>query len=342
MSLFGAGLMALRTDRTGLLERLADLGPRGGARWRCTAHFSGRTALAAVARALVASGRPRVALLPAYLCNVVEMAFVREGFEVRHYEVDEAFHPDTAALMRVAAEQDAGVLLLAPLYGSDGGLAAWTSEVAADLRRERGLALVLDLCQDAGWLQALTAPLTDAAVVVSFNDKSFPGAMGAAVWSDLAVHEPPEPARRIGRALVRWRLRVFAAACWRRLKRCRAAAAGRAAGYDEMVPAAFEFSRATAFPHAFDVEGATRWQIALGIVGLVRLPQWQARRAAALQRGTVRAAGPSAGSTSPFVLVRDDDPGSHRAKPPYACAGDARASLRPTIRVRHNKGFDDR
>jgi hypothetical protein len=323
VTLAHGGLLALG-PRSALLRRLAAHGPQGEG-WRCTAHFSGRTALAAVARAL--NPRRRVVLVPAYLCNVVAMAFEREGWRVINYEVDERFAPSAEALWEKARAESASALLLAPLYGSDGGLREWVSATASARRRAVDLSLVLDLCQDAGWLRAVPSGLHDCAVVTSFNDKSFPGAMGAAVWSDLPLTEAPPLPVGLAARLAWWRLRV-----WLSGLRPRAGPAGEG----------FEFSRAVAFPYDFALRGASRWQIALGVLGLVSLPRWQARRLAAQLDGRVHAVEPSAGSSSPFVLVADDDPGRHRTKLPYAMVGDPTRSLRPDLRVRHNKGFADR
>jgi hypothetical protein len=126
--------------------------------------------------------------------------------------------------------------------------------------------------------------------------------------------------------LLYWRLRVLLAP--------RRPAMRAAAG--------FEYSQAAHFPHDFAIAGASRLQLALGLLGLRCLPLWQRRRRAAARRGQVKPTGPSLGSTSPFVLVAADDPGLHRRKPPYAQADAPLHSLRPGLLVRHNKGFDDR
>lgn len=282
-------------------------------------------ALTALARAV--GGRSRVVLMPAYLCNVVAMAFEREGWRVAGFEVDDRFVPDAGRLRELATAEGASVLLLAPLYGSDGGLGEWVSAAASAWRRENGVALVLDLCQDAGWLSAVPGGLHDCAVVTSFNDKSFPGAMGAAVWSDLPLPDtPPLPLHDVAR-LVWWRARV------------RLAALRPRRDVDET---GYEYSRAVAFPHDFSPRGVGRWQIAVGVLGLESLAAWQARRLAAQHARHVHAVGPSAHSTAPFVLVGEDDPGMHRTKRPYAIAGEPSRSLKPHLRVRHNKGFGDR
>ncbi len=116
----------------------------------------------------------------------------------------------------------------------------------------------------------------------------------------------------------------------------------RGGGQSRLDAPAYEYSQATHFPHAFDITGATRWQLALGLLGLRGLARWQQRRREAVQRGRVKPVGPSVGSSSPYVLVGADDPGLQRRKPPYALAGAPAQSLLPALQVRHNKGFDDR
>lgn len=313
------GLLMQTLPRATLQQRLAAFGPAGAA---CRAFFSGRVALAAIA-ALPRFTR-RVVLLPEYLCNVVPLAFERGGWRVHGYAVDERFEPDPAALAARAADVGADLLLLAPLYGADGGMTWWLGDEGRAARERLGLALVLDLCQDAGALARLPPGLgREWAALVSFNDKSFPGAMGALAWSDLDLPAPPPPGPA---AALQMAARVL-----RRLLLRRAAGDERG----------FEFSYASRFPYAFGVAGPTRLQMALGLVGLQRLSRWQDLRRAAVAAGRVRPLDLPHAATAPFVVAAPGDPGRHRIKRPYATAHDAAQSLRPRLVVRHNKGFDD-
>ena len=316
------GLVLQAAPRAWLLQRLAQAWPGQPAGARFAAFFSGRVALQAIARE--ASFTRRVALVPAYLCNVVALAFERAGWRVCEYAVDEAFVPDAAALRAHAQAEGADLLLLAPLYGSDGGLSQWLGPEAAAWRTRAGVALVLDLCQDAARLAQVTcSPGQRWAAVLSFNDKSFPGVMGGCLWSDLALASPPAPP---------WRQRALLAA-WA-LRKC---LPPRRASE----PAAFEHSEATRFPYAFDTAGASALQLALGLTGMRHLPRWMARRRSTVARGAVRPLTLPFAETAPFVVAAAGDPGQHRRKPPYALAHDATTSLRPQLNVRHNKGFDD-
>ncbi len=316
------GLLMQALPRATLEARLAPHGPRGAAGARCRPFFSGRVALAALA-ALPRFGR-RVVLLPEYLCNVVPLAFERAGWRVEGFAVDERFEPDPRALAARAESSGADLLLLAPLYGADGGVGWWAGAEGRALRQRLGLTLVLDLCQDAARPALLGDPGEQWAVLTSFNDKSFPGAMGAVLWTDLDLPPPPLPPARAALLIVLWVLR-------RLLRRERAG-----------VERGYEFSHAARFPWGFDTAGATRLQLALGAVGLARLPRWQARRQAAVAAGRVKPLPlPYAGS-APFVVAAAGDPGEHRSKRPYAMAHDAARSLCPLLQVRHNKGFDDR
>ncbi len=319
-----AGLALQIAPRAWLLQRLGQAWPGRPAGACFAAYFSGRVALQALARhpAFVR----RVALVPEYLCNVVPLAFEQAGWRVCGYPVDAAFVPDAAALRAQAHAEGADLLLLAPLYGSDGGLSHWLAPEADRWRADAGVALVLDLCQDAGRLaQLVKEPGSHWAAVLSFNDKSFPGVMGACVWSDLDLGSPPPP---------RWRQRGLLAA-WA-LRKClpRRHPAGPEAG--------FEHSEARRFPYAFSTTGASALQLALGLIGLGRLPRWQARRRALVVQGAVRPLPLPYAETAPFVVAAEGDPAQHRRKAPYALAHDAAASLLPQLLVRHNKGYDDR
>lgn len=316
------GLAQQVLPRRHLVERIARQGPRPEG-WRCVPFFSGRTALAALA-ALPVFER-RVALLPAYLCNVVPLAFERAGWRWIGYEVDERFEPDPQALCALAAAEGASLLLLAPLYGAEGGLAWWCGAQGRAARARLGLVLVVDVCQDAGRLRHAAAAGARAAVVTSFNDKSFPGVMGAAVWSDLPLPVPASPDARAALLLAAWALRKLVP--------------GRRPSTEE---GGFEFSRAERFPYGFAPLGATRLQLALGALGLERLGEWAARRRNAVRLGDVKPLPLPYADTAPFVVAAADDPGRHRAKRPYATADNPERSLRPALVVRHHKGFDDR
>lgn len=313
------GLLLQVLPRAALHSRLAGFGPQGV---HCRPFFSGRVALASIAT-LPRFAR-RIVLMPEYLCNVVSLAFERNGWRVHTYAVDDRFEPDASALAARAAEVDAGLLLLAPLYGADGGLAWWLGDEGRTTRERLGMALVLDLCQDAGALARLPTTLgRDWAAVISFNDKCFPGAMGALVWTDLDLPAPPAPGSIAALAM--------AARVTRRLLLPRRSTDRPG----------FEFTYASGFPYAFDWMGPTRLQLALGLVGLRRLPRWQALRRAAIAAGRVIPLDLPYAPTAPFVAAAPADPGRQRIKRPYATARNAARSLRPRLVVRHNKGFDD-
>lgn len=318
--LLGLLLQALPRER--LQTRLARRLPPALAGARCLAYFSGRVALSALA-GLPRFGRKTV-LMPEYLCNVVPLAFQRAGWRIHGYPVDQHFEPDAPSLAVRAEAVGADLLLLAPLYGAEGGVGWWLGPDGRAARERLGLALVLDCCQDAAALLALRDPGRDWAALTSFNDKSFPGAMGALLCTDLALSPPPAPPARASLLLALWVLRRLLI--------------GRRGGEER----GFEFSHASRFPYAFDVDGPTRLQLALGELGLARLPRWQARRRAAVEQGRVRPLATPGAATAPFVAVAPGDPGWHRLKRPYALAEDASRSLRPRLVVRHNKGFEDR
>lgn len=322
------GLMGQVRPRASLMARLARHGPQGPG-VHLHAGFSGRTLLAELAR--LPRFTRRVVLLPEYLCNVVPMAFERSGWRVATYPVDQNFEPDATDLQARVQREQADVLLLAPLYGADGGVVWALSAPGRALRARHGLTLVLDLCQDAGRLADVAGAPTgldrDWAVLTSFNDKSFPGAMGAALWTDGPDWPAPHgPNWWQSAALNAWLLR-----------RLLLPRAPQAAGGDR-----YEHSQARRFPYGFDVTGASRLQLALGADGLELLPRWQARRrAAASSSRLVPLALPHA-AVAPFVVAAPGGCQLQRRKRPYACFDDPARSLRPGLVVVHNKGFDDR
>jgi hypothetical protein len=151
--------------------------------------FSGRVALYELAVRLASP----VVLIPDYLCDVVPRALGAAGCTVLRYALDERFEFDLDRVLTLAEEAGAGLILTASLYGSDGGLGALEAvDVQARLKR-MGSHLVVDICQDIE-LRARLPSAQGGRIhgLVSFNDKSFPGAMGGG----FPTREPWNPNQR--------------------------------------------------------------------------------------------------------------------------------------------------
>jgi hypothetical protein len=297
--------------------------------------FSGRVALFRLASSVPVAEK-RV-LLPRYLCNVVYKAFVSAGYNVQYYDVDEYFEPHVSSIKDLYFRHQFTVLVLAPLYGADGGVSWFVSDEGQRWRRTSNVHLVLDLCQDFSRVKRLSnLPGTDISIVTSYNDKSFPGVMGSGVWTDVDLAKLPKPTLSDSFRVLTTAFHKIAP---RRIlkKRLRP---HEVTSTD--FSAKYEFSRCVSFPYDFDHFSATKAQLALGFVGVLLLSFWNKRRNKAIISQHIVPVMFEYSRTSPFVVSRVTHPGLHRRKQPYALPYDLGSSIRPNLVIRHNKGFQDK
>lgn len=288
--------------------------------------FSGRTAIFKLARYFLAAGHKPVAILPDYLCNVVELAVRRAGFDVRYYPTDDLFEPDPDSLRRELETGSAGLLVTSNVFGSSALLDHLPTDPFRAAVRSGGVAIIVDLCQDISLIGRLPSGYGDRlAAVVSFNDKSLPSVMGGGILAPFPV---PASSRRLTWPEVLklyWELGVKLIS---------------GAGLVSRRPSgAFEYSHCTRFPYTLDLYRPARLQYILALIGLDRLRarnQEKLMRAHDLQVRRTRFF-----ETSPF-LVTDAAYPTGRCKASYARFSAARESLRPELKAVHNKGFWDR
>lgn len=288
-----------------------------------TPTFSGRAAIAELARAHQRAGR---ALLPEYLCNIVHVALLAEGCQLATYRVDAELEPDLDDVRLQLRGGSFDLVFAVPLLGATGGLAWWLGDEASELLRRSGARLVLDFCQDATLARDACARSDRASfVLLSFNDKSFPGVMGGLVLSRLpfAPRETPLGWKRLGRLYAWWLRKLLRAP---------------AARSDDP---AFEYSLGQPFPYECTNFRPAKIQLAHGVAGRWLLPRYLRRRQRALATGRVKGVPRPFAATSPFLQRAPGDPGRNRQKRAYAVHGAPQASLRPDLVVVHNKGFDD-
>lgn len=304
-------------------------------------YFSGRVAIFRIAETL--RRRSRLAILPEYICNVVHRAFLEAGFEVATYRLDSLLEPDLDDIRNLVGHADGPtVLCLAPLLGADGGQTWIMSSEGRQWRVDHGVSLVLDCCQDISrlFLEDFSGE-RDYAVVGSFNDKSFPGVMGAVAITDMA-----DPGYRratlVERAGIWWLLLAkLMRAAGRPVKRFLSPpASGHGQRRFDDASGVFEYSFCTVFPFTLNHSGATKLQIGVGVAGRLFSGAYRGRKSRYLGQNMVDPLPTPHFNTSPYVLV-PSPPHRLKAKPPYAIHGAPARSLRPALQACHFKGFWD-
>ncbi|MBL8291815.1 MAG: hypothetical protein JNN08_08260 [Bryobacterales bacterium] len=288
--------------------------------------FSGRVAILKLARHFLAAGHRPVALLPDYLCNVVEVAVRKAGFDILHYRTDDLLEPDPTAIVRELQTSAPGLLLTSNMFGSSALLDAMPDDTFRAAVLSSGVAVLVDLCQDISLIHRLPSGYGNClAAVVSFNDKSFPSVMGGGILAPFPV--PPSSKRLACREVLK---------LYRELGIKLLSATG-------IVPrrtqARFEYSHCARFPYTFELYEPARIQYILGLIGFNRLNERNrlkldhARRTPDVRRTRFF-------ETAPFLITGSTPPRGRR-KPSYARFNQPLESLRPDLHAIHNKGFWD-
>jgi 2-polyprenyl-3-methyl-5-hydroxy-6-metoxy-1,4-benzoquinol methylase len=310
--------------RAKLEQRLCAL--VGGERLRV--EMSGRVALRRLAEATRAAAplidRP-TALVPEFICNVVPMALLAAGYEVVTYASAPSTEPTSESLMAEVERTGATLLVVAPLFGSSGGVDAVLAERFVTFQNARRLHVVIDSAQDAALALRVQASAVDlTAILLSFNDKSFLGALG-------------------GASISTWPLARSSALGWRRLLRLYRFFFAKLQVGPPSEKGTFDFSRADRFPFTLEAYRPAKLQLIMAIIGFEALPEILAIKAERLRELSGLRAGPYLQSTA-YVTLMDQSGGSRperRLKAPYGVGGNGDVSLHPNLRIVHNKGFQD-
>ena len=300
-----------------------------------TPKFSGRVAIHDIASQVLEQNPGRVAWIPDYICNVVPMALERAGFQIAIYETDQYLEPDRDQLQQIVRDPDCGLLLLSSIYGSSAGLDVARSENFRQLVVRHKVHVLVDICQDITLRHLVPQDYgPHLSATVSFNHKSFPGAMGGGMLSSMT---PINTERRITHAQARelyLRLSQRLLGGWRR----QLTSAARKVGISTKAP---EYAACQNFPFGFTNYRMTRLQMIMALQGLQNLPRYYRRRQLRAARfNHVRATRHHL--ASPLLILNRIDPAeTHRIKAPYAQHGTPHQSQRPELTVVHNNGFDD-
>lgn len=303
--------------------------------FRYLPRFSGRIALWRLCEALKKNSHSDVALCPDYICNVVPKALKLAGWKVLYYRTGPELEADWDEIVHSIKRFDASLLVGASVCGSSGLIRDVLDADGLEMLEALDVHVVLDLCQDVRLIEELSRTTSKRVhAVLSFNNKSFPGAMGGGILSRSTFSLPEAPS--LPRALNRMLYRSYLVAQAKRvLSMFKTRSCQTSSG--------FSFSQCRKFPYQF-VENdyrLSRLQMILAVVGLSLLPLYN-RNKQRVRRGeyvnTAYADSAAFLVTQPGVVLRG---GGRKYKAPYARDEDPASSLRANDFFVHNKGFDD-
>jgi hypothetical protein len=334
--------------RSSLLRRLRRRFEVNG--YRFTAEFSGRVALYRLARAIRSDREGAVALIPDYICNVVNIALEQAGFDIRSYTTDDRFEPIRSEIEeRLLVDDSISVFLTANVYGSSAFLQGLHEERFRDLVLRRNIHVVVDLCQDISLVDQLPVGYgQNLSSVISFNDKSIPGIMGGGMITRLDV-PLPEGMPSLSQTVLLYRMLI--------LKRIKCLLEKTSVSkivkglYDFLFRKSsrpnqrskqYAYSYCRSFPYTIANVGITKIQIIAALIGLRYISQIESRkRRFALSCPKVVAT--RYYDSSPYLVVSsfDSQHSGRKRKRPYAVDRHPEQSLRSDLKVIHNKGFCD-
>lgn len=295
-----------------------------------TFYFSARVAIYRIALSLKRD--VNVALVPEYICNVVHRAFLEAGYTLIKYKCDDDFEPNIIEIVELGKEHPNSILCLAPLYGADGGESWVGTKAGRAWREENRIFLIFDICQD--FTRAMSTKIKSEknfAVISSFNNKSFPGLMGALVESDTrdSSYRLAKTSESLGLLKI---LTLNFLIFFRKVVLSHRKRSNYASGYD--------YSYCSHFPYDFSHSGAAKIQIAIGLAGKILLPFYAAKKHRYLNNAYIYPrATPYFRSAS--IIISESSSEKLIYKPPYSVNNDPSFCLKPTLKSFYFRGYDD-
>lgn len=186
------------------------------------------------------------------------------------------------------------------------------------------------MSQDVSLIDNLPPQGSDLiSAVVSFNNKSFPGAMGGGILAHRSLPNSPN------KLSIKQHIFLY--------KRTIKTILVRYAGKKDSVHAdRFEYSFCNTFPFKIsDDYHPSKLQISCAVQGMLLSKRYRATKQSLLrQHGHIETRFASSAAYLMVKAGRPDVP-NRKLKAPYAIEGNLEVSLRPHDLIVHNKGFDD-
>ena len=300
--------------------------------------FSGRSALLELADVMRKESSAPVALYPEYVCNIVPKALAKAGWIVESYKVDEKLEANPENLIDRIRQGDVGLLVGASVFGSSGLLDDLCDRQKLSELRTLGVQVIADIAQDIRLVQKLPEYGNDLiSAIVSFNDKSFSGAMGGGIITNIKL---PDVQNSINRKLL---LSLYKSYFLKNVKVIKTYLCPNINTNKRKAKGKkFEYSGCDKFPFRLqDNYRITKLQLACAAQGLSQLKQYDRIKQRFLNKNIhveTRFA-----SSSAYLLINQDAGYKSKRKPKhsYSIEGNPDASLKPNELILHNKGFDD-
>jgi len=309
--------------------------------------ISGRVSLYKLALTLNNFCNKRVALVPDYICNVVNVALEAAGYEVQTYPTDCYFEPLESELAIKLADERINILLTASVYGSSAFLDGLKKQEFRELILKRNIYVIVDLCQDISLVQHLPTNYgINLSAVVSFNDKSFPGVMGGGILTKMNI---PITRKRMNfvQRLTLYRMllakcKAYMVTAFRKRFQTQYKAENLVVGNNGEDKNQYSYSYCQVFPYRIEPFRIEKIQIILALIGFANLKLIN-RKKSEFAKHVPNVLRTKYYETSPYLVLISGEhiPPLRKRKHPYACHGNPKESLRGALIIIHNKGFYD-
>jgi hypothetical protein len=287
-----------------------------------------------------------IALVPDYICNVVCLAVERAGYNILPYSTDEMLEPNIDEIHSILlSNSNVGVLLTASIFGSSALLPDLQKNAIKEFILDKNIKVIVDLCQDINLINDIPKDYgKNMCCIVSFNDKSFFGAMGGGIISSFSINEYQKKLT-FGNTI-----RLY---LWVINKINVLYLFPKVGIYKKPIPSTsiepvkYEFGYCLSFPWTFEEVRIAKIQIILAIIGIDNLTLFNSakKKLVAIDKLVIKTKNIS---TAPFAPIFNW-PGNNwkcintkrKIKPSYALHNTPTVSLRPDLVILHNKGYFD-
>lgn len=300
--------------------------------------FSGRVAINILAKKLKKSA---IALIPNYICNVVDMAFEKENYQIKRYKLNDDFEPLCEELLYFLKNFDIDILLVASIYGSGLFYKEINDEFSElyKIIKEKKVNVIIDFAQDFYQINNLVLKNKNYHHIFSFNDKSFMGAMGAIIISRLDIQHNID-----FKEMSFKQKNILIKKYFLKLINCKALWLLTSYQFLRGIKksnknALYDFSECRTFPYTFDNFKISNIQLLFALLGIFRLNKYIINKQSFMKKNKYK--NNELINTAAYIVVKDNNVLCRKVKHPYAKYNDKKSSLYPDLLVVHNKGFCD-
>lgn len=307
-----------------------------------TPYFSGRVAIKRIAENVIKRRPYSIVLVPRYICNVVPMALEDGGLRVVFYNTDEKFMPELENLLYLLDNNYVGLIVLCPLYGSNGGVSFLKNKRFRKKIRENNTIVLIDACQN---MNLIFETLKDEhnlperlIYVCSFNDKNTPGVMGGGILArcDLIQDDDPNDGESPSLMVLLFASRKITSFLLHKMK---TSLKTKFQSHEEKKR--YEFTIGKKFPYQLEYFKPTKLQLSLALIGIKMVPFYKKRQQLFLKSHHGKYMNlPLVITSSNIVWTDERPPKGKKVKQPYALHCKPEKSERPELLIITNNGFE--